>query len=168
MSNARRLPLLARAHACRERVGKRRPWRHRHPRSFGCLGLSGSTRVLAILAPRQLVVIDPRPPEKRPLIPTDSGAPCPALQRHSAGRRHRPEAATASCRTPRRRCAVFYTDRGDFPEYPIMVAVCRWLPAVFASNEDLLAGESQSIDAVRAMPSKAPPTSRAYPPPNAC
>jgi hypothetical protein len=41
-----------------------------------------------------------------------------------------------ACRT-----RMVYTERGDFPEYPILVdEMRRWLPAVHVSNDDLLAG----------------------------
>lgn len=41
-----------------------------------------------------------------------------------------------ACRT-----RMVYTERGDFPEYPILVEqMKRWLPAVHVSNTDLLAG----------------------------
>jgi hypothetical protein len=36
---------------------------------------------------------------------------------------------------------LVYTDRGDFPEYPILVAeMARYLPCAYVSNADLLAG----------------------------
>jgi L-arabinokinase len=36
---------------------------------------------------------------------------------------------------------LVYTDRGDFPEYPILVAeMARYLPCAYVSNSDLLAG----------------------------
>jgi hypothetical protein len=39
---------------------------------------------------------------------------------------------------------MIFTDRGDFPEYPIMVAeMPQWLPAVFASQEDVFTGQLQ-------------------------
>ena len=39
------------------------------------------------------------------------------------------------------RTRMVYTERGDFPEYPILVdEMKRWLPAVHVSNDDLLAG----------------------------
>lgn len=49
---------------------------------------------------------------------------------------------------------MIYTDRGDFPEYPIMVAeMGRWLPAVHVTNEQLLTGRvAEAIDAVLAQP----------------
>lgn len=39
------------------------------------------------------------------------------------------------------RTRLVYTDRGDFPEYPIMVReMARYLPCAYVSNADLLAG----------------------------
>ena len=39
------------------------------------------------------------------------------------------------------RTRLVYTDRGDFPEYPILVSeMPRYLPVVFASNADVRAG----------------------------
>jgi hypothetical protein len=36
---------------------------------------------------------------------------------------------------------MIYTERGDFPEYPILVeGMTRWLPAVHVSNAELRAG----------------------------
>jgi hypothetical protein len=54
---------------------------------------------------------------------------------------------------------VVYTDRGDFPEYPIMVAeMPRYLPAVFASNEEVREGRlRRALAAVQALPFPAPP-----------
>jgi L-arabinokinase len=44
-----------------------------------------------------------------------------------------------ACRT-----RMVYTERGDFPEYPILVEeMVRWLPAQYVSNDDLLAGRLQ-------------------------
>jgi hypothetical protein len=49
---------------------------------------------------------------------------------------------------------LVYTDRGDFPEYPIMVAeMTRYLPAVHASNEDVRDGRlGPALEAVMAAP----------------
>ncbi len=39
------------------------------------------------------------------------------------------------------RTRMVYTERGDFPEYPILVCeMARWLPAAHVSNADLLGG----------------------------
>ena len=59
-----------------------------------------------------------------------------------------------ACRT-----RMVYTERGDFPEYPILVEeMTRWLPALHVSNADLLAGRLQpALDAVLAAPFPAPP-----------
>ena len=59
-----------------------------------------------------------------------------------------------ACRT-----RMVYTERGDFPEYPILVEeMTRWLPAVHVSNADLLEGRLQpALDAVLAAPFPAPP-----------
>ncbi len=52
------------------------------------------------------------------------------------------------------RTRIVYTERGDFPEYPILVAAMgRYVPAVYASNADVRAGRiSEAIHAVLAMP----------------
>jgi hypothetical protein len=54
---------------------------------------------------------------------------------------------------------LVYTARGDFPEYPIMVAeMPRYLPCVFASNEDVIGGRlGPALEAVRALPFPDPP-----------
>jgi L-arabinokinase len=54
---------------------------------------------------------------------------------------------------------LVYTDRGDFPEYPIMVAeMKRYLPCAFASNEDVTGGRlGPALDAARALPFPEPP-----------
>jgi L-arabinokinase len=54
---------------------------------------------------------------------------------------------------------LVYTDRGDFPEYPILVReMARYLPCAHVSNEDLLAGRlADPIRDVLAAPSPTPP-----------
>jgi hypothetical protein len=54
---------------------------------------------------------------------------------------------------------LVYTDRGDFPEYPILVGeMSLYLPAVFASNEDVREGRlGPSLEAVLALPFPDPP-----------
>jgi hypothetical protein len=54
---------------------------------------------------------------------------------------------------------LVYTDRGDFPEYPIMVAEMRlYLPAVFASNDEVREGRlGPALETVLAMPFPDPP-----------
>jgi hypothetical protein len=54
---------------------------------------------------------------------------------------------------------LVYTDRGDFPEYPVMVAeMPRCLPAVFASNDEVRQGHlGRALEEVRALPFPAPP-----------
>jgi hypothetical protein len=54
---------------------------------------------------------------------------------------------------------LVYTDRGDFPEYPVMVAeMPRYLPTVFASNEDVREGRLRpALEAVLAAPFPDPP-----------
>jgi L-arabinokinase len=54
---------------------------------------------------------------------------------------------------------LVYTDRGDFPEYPVMVAeMPRYLPCVFASNEDVREGRlGPALEAVLALPFPDPP-----------
>jgi L-arabinokinase len=55
---------------------------------------------------------------------------------------------------------LVYTDRGDFPEYPILVAeMQRYLPVAFASNDDVRAGRLD--DALRQV------MAVAFPPPPA-
>lgn len=59
-----------------------------------------------------------------------------------------------ACRT-----RMVYTERGDFPEYPILVReMTRFLPAVHVSNAELLAGRlGPALDAVLASPFPEPP-----------
>jgi hypothetical protein len=54
---------------------------------------------------------------------------------------------------------LVYTDRGDFPEYPVMVGeMPRYLPAVFASNDDVREGRlAPALEAVLGMPFPDPP-----------
>jgi len=54
---------------------------------------------------------------------------------------------------------LVYTDRGDFPEYPVLVAeMPRYLPVTFVSNEDLCRGRLEgALDSVRALPFPSPP-----------
>ena len=54
---------------------------------------------------------------------------------------------------------LVYTDRGDFPEYPIMVGeMPRYLPAVFASNDEVREGRlGPALEAVLSQPFPAPP-----------
>jgi hypothetical protein len=54
---------------------------------------------------------------------------------------------------------LVYTERGDFPEYPIMVAeMTSYLPAVHVSNEDLRQGRvGPALAQVLAMPWPPPP-----------
>jgi L-arabinokinase len=54
---------------------------------------------------------------------------------------------------------LVYTERGDFPEYPILVAeMARLLPCAHVSNADLLAGRlEEAIRSVLAMPFPDPP-----------
>ena len=57
------------------------------------------------------------------------------------------------------RTRMVYTERGDFPEYPILVReMARWLPARHVSNDDLLAGRLRApLDEVMAAAFPAPP-----------
>ena len=57
------------------------------------------------------------------------------------------------------RTRLVYTDRGDFPEYPILVAeMPRYLPVVFASNEDVREGRlDEALRQVMALPFPEPP-----------
>jgi L-arabinokinase len=59
-----------------------------------------------------------------------------------------------ACRT-----RMIYTERGDFPEYPVLVEkMTRWLPAVHVSNADLLAGLLRpALEAVLATAFPEPP-----------
>jgi len=52
------------------------------------------------------------------------------------------------------RTRIVYTDRGDFPEYPVMVAeMGRYLPSVHLGNEEVRAGHvTEAIEAVLALP----------------
>jgi L-arabinokinase len=54
---------------------------------------------------------------------------------------------------------LVYTERGDFPEYPILVReMAEYLPCVHVSNEDLLAGRlREPILGVLGLPLPAPP-----------
>ncbi len=54
---------------------------------------------------------------------------------------------------------MIYTDRGDFPEYPILVReMTRWLACAYVTNEDLLRGAfAEQIEALTARPMPAPP-----------
>ena len=54
---------------------------------------------------------------------------------------------------------LVYTDRGDFPEYPVMVGeMPRYLPAVFASNDEVREGRlGPALEAVLAQPFPVPP-----------
>ena len=54
---------------------------------------------------------------------------------------------------------LVYTDRGDFPEYPVMVEeMPRYLPSVFVSNEDVREGRlGGALEAVLALPFPDPP-----------
>ena len=55
--------------------------------------------------------------------------------------------------------AIVYTERGDFPEYPILVeGMKRSLPCAHVSNQDLLAGRlREPIEAVLRTPVEPPP-----------
>jgi hypothetical protein len=57
------------------------------------------------------------------------------------------------------RTRIVYTERGDFPEYPILVAeMPRYLPAVHASNAEVRAGRlGEAIRAVLDQPFPDPP-----------
>jgi hypothetical protein len=57
------------------------------------------------------------------------------------------------------RTRLVYTERGDFPEYPILAeGMSRWLPAVHVSNADLRAGRLRpALERVLALPFPDPP-----------
>jgi L-arabinokinase len=57
------------------------------------------------------------------------------------------------------RTRMLYTDRGDFPEYPILVAeMACWLPARHVSNADLMTGRiGDALEAVMGEPFSPPP-----------
>ena len=57
------------------------------------------------------------------------------------------------------RTRLVYTDRGDFPEYPVLVSeMTRYLPVAFASNEDVRTGRlDESLRQVMALPFPEPP-----------
>ena len=133
--------------------------------SFGGLGLSGlDFQVLAELRGFQLLsepTGSKAPPNLRLLFPADLAA---------TGLDYLGAVAAAdvvitkpgygivsdaiACRT-----RMVYTERGDFPEYPILVeGMKRWLPAVHVSNADLLAGRVKAaLKAVLALPFPEPP-----------
>ena len=52
------------------------------------------------------------------------------------------------------RTRLVYTDRGDFPEYPILVReMAKYIPCVYVSNDDLMAGQlAAALDAVMDLP----------------
>jgi L-arabinokinase len=54
---------------------------------------------------------------------------------------------------------LVYTDRGDFPEYPIMVGeMARYLPAAYASNDEVREGRlGPALESVLAQPFPDPP-----------
>ena len=56
-------------------------------------------------------------------------------------------------------CRMVYTDRGDFPEYPILTReLGRYLPAAHVPRADLLAGRvAGALESVLAMPLPQPP-----------
>jgi L-arabinokinase len=56
---------------------------------------------------------------------------------------------------------LVYTDRGDFPEYPVLVSeMPRYLPAVHASNENVRAGRlGEALRRVLLLPFPEPPPS---------
>ena len=54
---------------------------------------------------------------------------------------------------------MLYTDRGDFPEYPILVReMARWLACAYVTNEDSLQGAfAAAIELLMAQPMPSPP-----------
>jgi L-arabinokinase len=52
------------------------------------------------------------------------------------------------------RTRLVYTDRGDFPEYPILVSeMPRWLPVAFASNQEVREGDlTAALERALALP----------------
>jgi L-arabinokinase len=54
---------------------------------------------------------------------------------------------------------LVYTDRGDFPEYPILVEqMARWLPVAYVTNAALAQGEIvEALESVLTRPVPAPP-----------
>ncbi len=158
------VPLIARRSALepgevRRRLGidDRRPlvlW------SFGGHGLPGfAPSVLSALSDFRFVMTDVAAPPPPNVLSLDERRLAPA------GLRYTDLVAAAdvviskpgygivtdalSGRTP-----LVYTERGDFPEYPILVRdMAAYLPAVFVSNEDLLAGRvREAIDAALRQP----------------
>ena len=133
--------------------------------SFGGLGMPGlDLAVLAPLAGFQLLTettTSGAPPNTTALAPSD-------LARRGLGYLDLVVAADVvvtkpgygivsdaiACRT-----RMVYTERGDFPEYPILVQeMTRWLPAVHVSNADLVAGRlGPALEAVLAIPFPDPP-----------
>lgn len=55
--------------------------------------------------------------------------------------------------------ALVYTERGDFPEYPILVeALGRWLPSAYVGNQELRAGRlAEPVAAALQAPRPRPP-----------
>ena len=115
--------------------------------SFGGLGLPGfDARVLAHTPDVTFVVSDdgPRPPNVRLVTARDMDAAsieyvdlvaAADVVITKPGYGIVSDAIAAGTR-------MLYTDRGDFPEYPIMVReMGEWLPAEHVSNEALLGGE---------------------------
>lgn len=134
--------------------------------SFGGLGLPGFDPAVLAALPRIRFVMDGReasgsPPNVRWIdVETLAGA--------GAGYIDLVGAADAVVTKPGygivsdaigARTRLIYTERGDFPEYPIMVReMARWLPCRHVSNQDLLGGRlGAAIDDVLAMPFPEPP-----------
>ena len=62
------------------------------------------------------------------------------------------------------RTRLIYTDRGDFPEYPVLVSEMKhYLPVAFASNADIRTGRlDEALRQVMTLPvSEPPPTNGA-------
>ena len=145
-----RIPLVARRPRLPREEARRRlrlPERPAVLLSFGGLGLPGfDPAVLAGLSAYEFLASPPTPPgppNLRVLGPEDLAA---------AGLGYADLVAAADVVVTKpgygivsdalaARTRMVYTERGDFPEYPILVeGLSRWIPSRYVSNEDLAAG----------------------------
>lgn len=138
--------------------------------SFGGAGLPGlAPRVLAPLADLQFLTV-----EQGEALPANVRAfSADALQSLGLGYEDVVGACDAVVSKPGygivsdvigARSRLIYTERGDFPEYPILVReMGGYLPCAYVSNADLMAGRlSDAVREVMAMPMpQAPDTSGA-------
>ena len=133
--------------------------------SFGGLGLPGfSCRVLAGLAEFQFVVSEPEPGAPPNVVAVTASR----LEAAGLGYADLVGAADVVVTKPGYGIVsdaigagtrLVYTDRRDFPEYPILVReMARCLPCAYVSNADLLAGRlREPLERVLALAPAAPP-----------